>query len=107
MDIDVFSAPELPTVLRALRTALRAEGALDSRERLFLDTYTKIVNIDAPASDPPPVLMSFISMPRPSPMREICSHNRQVASEGTMGIRLISPRTSTRTPWTFPLTVMF
>jgi hypothetical protein len=55
MDIDVFSAPEIPTVLRALRTALRTEGALDSRERLFLGTYARIVNVDPPASDPPPV----------------------------------------------------
>jgi hypothetical protein len=55
MDIDVFSAPELPTVFRALRTALRTEGALEPRERLFLDTYARIVNIDPPASDPPPV----------------------------------------------------
>ena len=49
-------------------------------------------------SDPPPVLMSAIPRPTPSPMRAICSHSRQVASEGTMGIRFISPRTSTRTP---------
>jgi hypothetical protein len=42
MDIDVFPASELPVVIRTLRTALRPAGALDSSERTFLETYSRI-----------------------------------------------------------------
>ena len=52
IDIDVFSARELPTVCRALRTALAPAGALTQRERSFLDTYARITGFDLPAADP-------------------------------------------------------
>jgi hypothetical protein len=55
MDIDVFPAHQLPLVLRTLRTALRPEGALDARERLFLDTYARICRFERDAADPLPV----------------------------------------------------
>lgn len=55
MDIDVFPANELPTVLRALRTALRPDGALDARERQFLGSYARIAGWALAASDPPPL----------------------------------------------------
>ena len=42
MDIDVFSAAELPTVFRVLRTALNPGPTLEDREREFLDTYSRI-----------------------------------------------------------------
>src|SRR5690242_2362517 len=42
MDIAVFSRSDMPTVMRTLRTALRPDGALDARERLFVDTYARI-----------------------------------------------------------------
>jgi hypothetical protein len=55
MDIDVFPAHQLPLVLRTLRTALRPEGALDARERLFLDTCARICRVERDAADPLPV----------------------------------------------------
>jgi hypothetical protein len=55
MDIDVFSRTELPVVMRTLRTALRPEGALDARERLFLDTYARICRFEREAADPLPI----------------------------------------------------
>lgn len=55
MDIDVFSPQELPGVMRALRTTLRPDGALDRRERLFLDTYARIVGVPLPPGDPAPI----------------------------------------------------
>lgn len=55
MDIDVFSAPELPVVFRLLRTALRCQGELEPRERLFLDTYARICGHALPPEDPQPV----------------------------------------------------
>ena len=55
MDIDVFSRGDLPIVLRTLRTALRPLGALDARERLFLDTYARICRFEPAASDPLPM----------------------------------------------------
>ena len=55
MDIDVFPAHQLPLVLRTLRTALRPEGALDARERLFLDIYARICHLERDAADPLPV----------------------------------------------------
>src|SRR5215510_3696682 len=56
MDIDVFSKNDLPTVFRALRTALRPEGLLESRERLFLETYARINGLAFAGQDPLPVM---------------------------------------------------
>lgn len=55
MDIAVFPAHQLPLVFRALRTALRPDGALDARERLFLDTYARICGVARGVADPVPV----------------------------------------------------
>jgi hypothetical protein len=55
MDIDVFTSQELPGVMRALRTTLRPDGALDARERLFLDTFARIVGVPLPPGDPVPM----------------------------------------------------
>jgi hypothetical protein len=55
MDIDVFSKEQLPIVMRTLRTALRPDGALDARERLFLDTYARITGFERDAADPLPL----------------------------------------------------
>ena len=55
MDIDVFPSKELPTVFRVLRTALRPEGLLEPRERLFLDTYGRINGLALAGADPLPV----------------------------------------------------
>jgi len=46
MDIDVFPAHELPSALRALRTALKVSGALDERERVFLATYARLSGVE-------------------------------------------------------------
>lgn len=62
MDIDVFSTHQMPLVMRTLRTALRPEGALDARERLFLDTYARICRFERDAADPPPVEPSDVSI---------------------------------------------
>ena len=56
MDIDVFSRQDLPTVFRALRTALRPEGLLESRERLFLETYAHINGLAFAGPDPLPTM---------------------------------------------------
>jgi hypothetical protein len=56
MDIDVFSRKDLPMVFRALRTALRPEGLLESRERLFLETYARISGLAFAGPDPLPVM---------------------------------------------------
>jgi len=55
MDIDVFASKELPVVFRVLRTALRPEGLLEPRERLFLDTYARINGLALAGADPLPV----------------------------------------------------
>jgi hypothetical protein len=55
MDIDVFPSKELPTVFRVLRTALRPQGLLEARERLFLDTYARINGLALAGADPRPV----------------------------------------------------
>lgn len=52
MDIDVYSAGELATVFRVLRTALSPDAALAPRERLFLDTYARITGYTLPSADP-------------------------------------------------------
>ena len=46
MDIDVFPRHQLPTVMLVLRTALEPTEALWTRERVFLDTYARIVGFD-------------------------------------------------------------
>jgi hypothetical protein len=43
VDIDVFEREEHAMVFRVLRTALNPHGALEDREREFLDTYAHIV----------------------------------------------------------------
>lgn len=60
MDIDVFPAPELPTVFRVLRTALATVGPLDARQRSFLDTYARITGFALPAADPLPLPASAV-----------------------------------------------
>src|SRR5689334_21440219 len=55
MDIDVFGSQELPTVFRVLRTALRPSGLLESRERLFLDTYARTYGLALAGADPQPM----------------------------------------------------
>jgi hypothetical protein len=55
MDIDVFHPEELPAVFRVLRTALRPEGLLEPRERLFLDTYARINGLALAGADPLPI----------------------------------------------------
>ena len=55
MDINVFPPSELPTVMRVLRTALNADEALQPRERLFLDTYARIVAHEPVRPDPLPI----------------------------------------------------
>jgi ubiquinone biosynthesis protein Coq4 len=52
MDIDVYSQQELQTVFRVLRTALCPTGALQSRERLFLETYAGITGYALSSIDP-------------------------------------------------------
>ena len=54
MDIDVFSAKDLGTVFRVLRTALAPEGAVLPGERRFLQTYARIAGCTSPA-DPLPI----------------------------------------------------
>ena len=56
MDIDVFFRKDLPTVFRVLRTALRPSGLLESRERLFLDTYARINGLALAGADPLPLM---------------------------------------------------
>jgi hypothetical protein len=62
MDIDVFPAKELPTVFRVLRTALRPEGLLEPRERLFLDTYGRINGLALAGADPLPVAAEDVQL---------------------------------------------
>jgi hypothetical protein len=52
MEIDVYSASELPMVLHVLRTALRSQGPLDDRERSFLSTYADIAGVEAGPGEP-------------------------------------------------------
>jgi hypothetical protein len=52
MDINVYSSRELDTVFRVLRTALSPSGALQPRERLFLETYARITGYVLPSADP-------------------------------------------------------
>ena len=65
MDIDVFSKKDLPTVFRALRTALRPEGLLESRERLFLETYARINLLAFAGPDPLPVMPQGVHIEDP------------------------------------------
>jgi hypothetical protein len=62
MDIDVFSPQQMPLVLRTLRAALRPEGVLDARERLFLDTYARICGFAHDGRDPQPVLPDNVTI---------------------------------------------
>jgi hypothetical protein len=55
MDINVFSHTDMPIVMRTLRTALQPAGALDARERLFLDTYARICGFERGSGDPLPI----------------------------------------------------
>jgi hypothetical protein len=52
MDIDVYSSRQLETVFRVLRTALNPSGALEPRERLFLQTYARITGYALSPADP-------------------------------------------------------
>jgi hypothetical protein len=71
MDIDVFPAPRLPLVMRTLRTALRTEGALDARERLFLATFARITGQPAPAEDPPPLVPDAVAIDGAHPRKRL------------------------------------
>lgn len=62
MDINVFPRHELPTVFRALRTALGPTSALDARERAFLQTYARITGFDLGESDPLPIEARHVSI---------------------------------------------
>ena len=62
MDIDVFSSKELPTVFRVLRTALRPQGLLEPRERVFLDTYARINGLALAGADPLPVMPAEVQI---------------------------------------------
>jgi hypothetical protein len=62
MDIDVFTPEQLPVVMRTLRTALCPEGALDARERLFLDTYARICGTERDAADPQPLAADAVAI---------------------------------------------
>jgi hypothetical protein len=55
MDIDVFSQGELPSVFRALRTALAGAAPLDARQRGFLSAYARITGFELPHDDPTPI----------------------------------------------------
>jgi hypothetical protein len=65
MNIDVFSASELPMVLRVLRTALATDGALAPNERLFLETYATIAGAAPPSSDPAPIDVAQVAVATP------------------------------------------
>ena len=62
MDIDVYSRQELDTVFRVLRTALRPAGALEPRERRFLETYARITGYHLMPTDP----LALAPVARPS-----------------------------------------
>jgi hypothetical protein len=55
MEIDVFNRRDHDTVFRALRTALNPDGALQTPERRFLQTYARITGYALPPHDPPAV----------------------------------------------------
>lgn len=55
MDIDVYSPQQLNTVFRVLRAALGPSGALETRERLFLDTYSRITRHALSPADLQPI----------------------------------------------------
>jgi hypothetical protein len=71
MDIDVFPQHELPTVFRALRTALAPSGALDAHERLFLDTYARITGFDLQGREPMPVSAQAVSIAGAHPRKRL------------------------------------
>lgn len=71
MDIDVFPAAGLPTVMRALRTALRFDGALDAKERLFLQTYARIAGTTVPLHDPLPIHPQEVSIEGAHPRKRL------------------------------------
>jgi hypothetical protein len=62
MDIDVFQHRELDTVFRVLRTALNPAGALEPRERRFLETYASITGHVLPALDPMTINASIVNI---------------------------------------------
>lgn len=66
MDIDVFARAELPTVLRALRTALEPAGTpLQVAERRFLETFARITGHDLSPVDPEPIAAREIVLDDP------------------------------------------
>ncbi len=71
MDIDVFHPTELPAVLRTLRTALRADGMLDRRERLFLDTYARICGRPPLDADPLPIAAGDVHITGAHPRKRL------------------------------------
>lgn len=71
MDIDVFPTHELTTVFRVLRTALNPGGMLDPRERLFLDTYARILGRERPDPDPLPVRACDVAVAGAHPRKRL------------------------------------
>jgi hypothetical protein len=103
MDIDVFSRDELPLVMRTLRTALRPDGALDARERLFLDTYARIVGFErGAAADPLPVLPDEVTVADPHQRKrlvQLCAvavlHAQPVRADSFDFLRSLARRLAT------------
>lgn len=71
MDIDVFPAHELPTVMRVLRTALEPSGPLNARENAFLDTYASIVGLDTPPASPAPIAPAEVRIEGAHPRKRL------------------------------------
>lgn len=62
MDIDVYSPPELGTVLRVLRSALNPDGPLTLQERRFLQAYAGISGYPQPTVDPQPIAATEVAI---------------------------------------------
>jgi hypothetical protein len=62
MDIDVFPSHQLDTVFRVLRTALRADAALNPRERCFLETFARITGHPLGRADPEPIAAGAVNI---------------------------------------------
>jgi hypothetical protein len=105
VDIDVFTPTELPTVMRLLRTALRTEGALDSRERLFLDTYARITGTARPQTDPLPLSPEAVSIDGAHPRKRLVQlaamavlHSRPVRGDSLAFLQALSRHLATHDP---------
>jgi len=90
MDIDVFSARELPTVFRVLRTTLNPDGELTELQRRFLQTYASICGCAPLQGDPLPVAARTVNI--------LDVHRRkrllQLAAIATLFNRPVNPRSA-------------